>query len=134
MSSNDSNNKKKKRGLFGQFLDFLKTFGVIGLAIAIIISQASGSVVNSLVVDIINPFIGLFLPNGNLQSLTFSIPTLSGTGVSIFKYGDLITVLISFFIIAFIVFLAYKELSKFKIVEDKTLIEGRKEEEGEGKG
>ncbi len=35
-------------------------------------------------------------------------------------YGDLIAVIIEFIIIAFIVFITYKQLSKYKIVEDKT--------------
>ncbi|HEX7208331.1 MAG TPA: MscL family protein, partial [Nitrososphaeraceae archaeon] len=37
-----------------------------------------------------------------------------------FKYGDLISNIIDFLIIALIVFLAYKQLSKYKLVEDKT--------------
>jgi large conductance mechanosensitive channel len=40
--------------------------------------------------------------------------------ISEFKYGDLIANIIDFLIIAFIVFLAYKQLSKYKMVEDKT--------------
>ena len=41
-------------------------------------------------------------------------------GKSTFMYGDLISTTIDFIIIAFIVFIAYKQLSKFGIVEDKT--------------
>jgi len=43
-----------------------------------------------------------------------------GSGAtSEFKYGDLIANIIDFVIIAFIVFLVYKQLSKYKLVEDK---------------
>jgi len=37
-----------------------------------------------------------------------------------FMWGDLVANIIDFLIIAFIVFLAYKQLSRFKLVEDKT--------------
>jgi len=40
--------------------------------------------------------------------------------------GDLISNIIDFLIIAFIVFLVYKQLSKFKLVEDKTKPESKK--------
>ena len=39
--------------------------------------------------------------------------------ISKFMWGDLVANLIDFLIIAFIVFLAYKQLSRFKLVEDK---------------
>ena len=48
-----------------QFFDFLKTFGIIGLAIAFVIGQAASKLVTALVEDIINPLVGLFLPSGS---------------------------------------------------------------------
>lgn len=101
--------------IFKEFFTFLKTFGVIGLAIAFVIGQASSSLVNSLVTDIINPAVGLFIPSGNLNNMSIKITNVSGA-VSEFKYGDLISQLIDFIIIAFIIFLMYKELSKYKLV------------------
>ena len=47
-------------------------------------------------------------------------------GKSKFMVGDLISNIIDFVIIAIIVFLAYKQLSKFKLVEDKTKPESNK--------
>lgn len=110
----------QKGSLFKQFADFLKTFGVIGLAIAFVIGAASSTLVNSVVTDIINPTIGIFLPAGSLTNMTYVIHGISGKP-SVFRYGDLVSEIINFLIIAFIVFLAYKELSKFKLVDDKTL-------------
>jgi large conductance mechanosensitive channel len=49
---------------------------------------------------------------------------VSGT-VSEFKYGDLIANFIDFLIIALVVFVVYKFLSRYKIVEDKTKTEGK---------
>lgn len=60
---------EKKRGFVKEFLDFFHTFGVVGLAIGFIVGVGSSAVVNSLVKDLINPLVGLFLPSGNLSSL-----------------------------------------------------------------
>jgi large conductance mechanosensitive channel len=107
--------------LFSEFTKFLKTFGVIGLAIAFVIGQASSNLVQSFVVDIINPFVGLFIPSGNLDTLELKVTNWNGGSVSSFEYGHLISSIITFLIIAFIIFLAYRTLSKFKLVEDKTI-------------
>lgn len=109
----------QKRSLTQEFFDFLKTFGVIGLAIAFVIGAAASKLVTALVNDIINPLVGIFLPAGDLAKMSVSTIGVSGAN-SEFKYGDLVANTIDFLIIAFIVFLAYKTLSKYKMVEDKT--------------
>jgi large conductance mechanosensitive channel len=101
--------------IFKEFFTFLKTFGVIGLAIAFVIGQASSTLVNAMVTDLINPTVGLFVPQGNLGNMTLKVTNISGT-TSEFKYGDFISNIIDFVIIAFIIFLMYKELSKYKLV------------------
>ena len=110
------------RAFIIQFFDFLKTFGIIGLALAFVIGQASSKLVTAFVEDIINPMVGLFLPSGSLEQLSAKITSVSG-GISEFKYGDFIANIIDFLIIALVVFVAYKALSKYKIVEDKTKTE-----------
>jgi large conductance mechanosensitive channel len=92
----------------------------VGVVIALVIGMASTALVNALVEDIVNPLIGLFLPTGNLSSLTIKVTDLSG-GTSVFLVGHLISEVINFVIIALFVFLAYKSLSRLKLVEDKTL-------------
>jgi large conductance mechanosensitive channel len=108
-----------KKTLAQEFVDFLKVFGIIGLAIAFVLGQAASRLVTALVNDIVDPLIGLFLPTGDLKSLSVSIPNISGSTTE-FKYGDLISTAIDFIVVALLVFLAYKQLSKYKIVEDKT--------------
>lgn len=102
-----------KKNMIQEFVGFLKTFGVIGLAIAFVIGAAASKLVTALVNDIINPLVGLLLPAGDLKAMSFSI------GNSSFKYGDLVSNVIEFAIIAFVIFLAYKQLSRLKMVEDK---------------
>jgi len=89
-----------------EFMEFLKTFGVIGLAIAFIIGQAASTLITALVNDIINPFVGLLLPSGDLKTMSFSV------GNSVFMYGDLVSNLINFLIIAVVVFVVYKQLAR----------------------
>lgn len=108
-----------KRTLAQEFFGFLKIFGIIGLAIAFVIGQAASRLVTAFVEDIVDPFIGLFLPAGSLETMSVKVTNLAGSTTE-FKYGDLISNIIDFLIIALIVFLAYKQLSKYKIVEDKT--------------
>ena len=111
--------KPPRKTLMQEFIDFLQTFGVIGLAIAFVIGAAASTLVTGVVSDIVNPFIGIFLPSGNLQSLNANVTSISGKP-STFLYGDLISKILNFLIIAFIVFLAYKQLSRHGLVEEKT--------------
>ena len=107
-----------------EFFFFLKTFGVIGLAIAFVIGAAASKLVTALVSDIVNPAVGLFLPAGDLQKMSANVTSISGVS-SQFKYGDLVANIIDFAIIALIVFIAYKFLSKHNLVEDKTKPESK---------
>ena len=63
---------EEKRTFIQEFIFFLKTFGVIGLAIAFVIGQAANALVTAFVKDIIDPFIGLFLQAGGLEGPEFS--------------------------------------------------------------
>ena len=110
----------EKKGFVAEFVHFLKTFGIIGLAIAFVIGAAASKLVTALVTDIINPIVGLALPSGDLRTLQYSVTNQITNVTSEFKYGDLIANIIDFLIIAVIVFVLYKQLSRFKIVEDKT--------------
>ena len=69
---------EEKRTFIQEFVFFLKTFGVIGLAIAFVIGQAANALVTAFVKDIIDPFIGLFLPAGSLAGVTIKVPNLAG--------------------------------------------------------
>jgi len=110
----------EKKSLIQEFFDFLKTFGVIGLAIAFVIGAAASKLVSAFVNDIVNPVVGLFLPSGDLATMHTNVTSSVSGATSQFMYGDLIANIIDFLIIALIVFLAHKVVSKYKIVEDKT--------------
>ena len=124
MGADDSHEElpPKKQSLLDEFLIFLKTFGVIGLAIAFVIGAAASKLVTAFVTDIITPIVGLALPSGDLKTLSYNVTNSVTGATSKFSYGDLIANIIDFIIIAFIVFLMYKILVRYKVfgVEDKT--------------
>jgi large conductance mechanosensitive channel len=107
---------EKKKGFVKEFVDFLQTFGVIGLAIGFVIGVASSAVVNSLVKDLINPLVGLFL-GGNLSSLNATITSPVSGKPSVFLYGDFISQIIYFIIIALVVFIMYKQLKRLGLAK-----------------
>ena len=98
-----------KKTFSEEFMDFLNKYGVVGLAIGFIIGGAAGALVSALVGDLLMPVITVFLPGGDWR--TASIPI----GTQAIKYGDFIGVLINFLVIALIVFLLAKQLSKTKL-------------------
>ncbi len=108
---------ESKKGFFKELVDFLQTFGVIGLAIAFIVGAAASTLVTGLVNDLVNPFIGLFLPNANLTSLNATVTAPVSQKPAVFLYGDFISRLINFVIIALVVFAAYKRLKKMGLAK-----------------
>jgi len=112
----------KKQSLMDQFIVFLKTFGIIGLAIAFVIGAAASKLVTAFVNDIVNPIVGLALPAGDLAAMKYNVTNPASHATSTFLYGDLISNIINFIIIALVVFMMYKILVRYPIfgVEDKT--------------
>jgi large conductance mechanosensitive channel len=81
-----------------QFRDFLLRGNVVDLAVAVIIGAAFGAVVAALVRDIITPLIAALGGKPSFGALSFS---LNG---SRFAYGDFLNAVISFLIVAAVVF------------------------------
>lgn len=108
-----------------EFRDFIARGNVIDLAVAVIIGAAFGKIITSLVDGIIMPPIGLLLGNVDFSNLFID---LSGTrpaslaeakvkGVPVIAYGTFLNDVISFLIIAFVVFLIIRQVNKRKPVE-----------------
>jgi large conductance mechanosensitive channel len=57
-SSSSQNEPLPTRTFITQFFELLKTFGIIGLAIAFVIGQASSKLITAIIEDIMNPLIG----------------------------------------------------------------------------
>ncbi len=92
------------------FIEFIRKHGVVGLAIGFIMGGAVSKLVSALVNDLINPFIGLIIGNPDgLKAASFKIIN------STFLYGDFISALIDFIIIAAVVFFVFKGIGLDKI-------------------
>lgn len=96
--------------LFGEFKGFIARGNVMDMAIGVIIGGAFIAIVNSLVNDIVNPFIKL-ISGGGTEVSGLSIP-VAGTENGI-DFGSFISAIINFLIIAVIVFLLVKAINKF---------------------
>ena len=107
-----------------EFKEFILRGNVVDLAIAVIIGAAFGRIVSSLVDDIIMPPIGLALGGVDFKDLMVVLREayLDPAGVEInavtINYGNFIQVVIDFLIIAFIIFLAIRAMSRLQKKED----------------
>ena len=92
------------------FIDFIRKQGVVGLAIGFILGGAVSKVVSSLVQDIINPILGLLL--GKMGDLSKAYVEI---GTAKVMWGNFISVLIDFTVIAFVVYYVFKKLGIDKL-------------------
>lgn len=99
--------------MFQEFLAFLKHYGVIGLAIAVIIGGKLNGFVTSLVNDLITPLI--LQPALNAAGVT-RLSQLSYNGI---LYGKVLAASLDFLVVAFIVFLFAKKVMKEEVVAKK---------------
>jgi large conductance mechanosensitive channel len=99
-----------KQSLWDEFKDFLSKYKIFGLAIAFIIGMYLGNLVQALVKDLLLPAIGLLIPG--LSNLAEGVVTVKS---QIFAYGDFLVALITFVIVALMVFVAVKIAKRWKI-------------------
>lgn len=95
----------KSKGLMDEFKDFIKTYKVMGLAVAFIMGLYLGSLVKALVDDLIMPIINFALPNVNWELITLGP----------FRIGHFTGAVITFLIIALVIFLIVKLTRKWGI-------------------
>lgn len=109
--------------LLKDFKAFAVKGNVVDLAVAVIIGGAFSGIVKSLVDDVIMPIVGrifgkldfsnLYLPLAEVPEVV--APTLAAVreaGIPVLAYGNFISVLINFLILAFIIFMMVRQVSK----------------------
>lgn len=87
------------KGMRNEFLAFLANYKVLGLAVAFIMGVYLGAVVKSLVTDLIMPIVSYALPPGT---------NINTYMVGPFGVGDFANSVITFIIVAFVIFLVVK--------------------------
>ena len=94
----------------GEFMAFLKQYGVIGLAIAVIIGGQLNLLVKALVDGILMPLVGLLLP-ANMVWETWKLGP--------FLVGQVLSALVNFVVIAWVVFIFSKKVLREESVTKK---------------
>jgi large conductance mechanosensitive channel len=103
--------------MFKEFKEFAMRGNVVDMAVGIIIGAAFGSIVKSLVADVIMPPIGLLLGNVDFSNFA-TVAEAQKAGAVTVNYGMFINTVISFLIVAFAVFLLIKGLNSLKRQEE----------------
>ena len=108
-----------------EFREFAMKGSVIDLAVGVIIGGAFGKIVDSMVNDLIMPIVGriigkvdftnLFIPLSDIPPGTpQTLDALRKAGVPVLAYGNFITIVINFLILALIIFVMVKQVNKLK--------------------
>jgi len=88
------------------FKEFIARGNIMDLAVGVVIGSAFQAIINSLVSDIIMPAISILTKKVDFSDMVFTV------GEASIKYGNFITAIVNFFIIAFSIFLAVTYLNK----------------------
>lgn len=109
-----------------EFKEFAVKGNVMDLAVGVIIGGAFGKITTSLVEDVIMPvisaimggkidFTNMFITLGEVpEGTAMTYAALKEAGVPVLAYGNFITILINFIILAFIVFMLVKGMNKMR--------------------
>lgn len=102
------------------FKKFAVKGNVIDLAVGVVIGTAFGKIVSSFVADIIMPPIGVLTGGVDFSELAVTLKKASdGTTAVTMNYGLFLNTVIDFLIISFSIFIAVKQLNRFKKKEEK---------------
>jgi large conductance mechanosensitive channel len=93
----------------GEFKAFLKEYGVIGLALGVIIGGKAGELVTAIVDGLLMPIVGMAVPSGEWEKLV----------VGQFKVGIVLAALVKFIVVAYFVFFVSKKLLREETVTKK---------------
>ncbi len=108
-----------------EFKEFAVKGNAMDLAVGVIIGAAFGKIVDSIVNDLIMPIVGaifggldfsnLFITLADVpEGTVMTLAELKKAGVPVFAYGNFITILLNFIILAFIIFMMVRQINKLK--------------------
>jgi large conductance mechanosensitive channel len=108
--------------MFKEFRNFIARGNVMDMAVGIIMGAAFTAIVNSMVGDLIMPFIGVLTSGVDFADKFIaldgesyaSLKAAKDAGAAIVSYGVFINAIINFLIIAFVVFLLVKNVNRIK--------------------
>lgn len=102
-------------GIIKEFQEFAIKGNVLDMAVGIIIGGAFGTIVKSLVDDVIMPPVGALIGGIDFSSLALTVkPATEDANAVVIKYGAFINNVISFLVVAWVVFMLVKAMNSFK--------------------
>ena len=112
-----------------EFKEFAMRGNVIDLAVGVVIGAAFGKIVDSLVKDIVMPLIGavigdidfsnMYVVLGNIPAgVANNLAALQEAGVPVLAYGNFITIVINFLLLAFVIFMMIKQVNRMRKPEE----------------
>jgi large conductance mechanosensitive channel len=111
-----------------EFRQFAVKGNAMDLAVGVIIGAAFGKIVDSIVNDLIMPVVGAIFGGLDFSSkfivlgdapagVALTLAELKKAGVPVFAYGNFLTILLNFIILAFIVFMLVRQINRLKQAE-----------------
>jgi large conductance mechanosensitive channel len=112
--------------LLSEFREFAVKGNAFDLAVGVIIGAAFGKIVDSMVGDLIMPFVSalvggkvdfsnMYLLLGTLpDGIANNLDAVKKAGVPVFAYGSFLTILINFILLAFVIFMMVRYLGRVK--------------------
>ncbi|MBP9219137.1 MAG: large conductance mechanosensitive channel protein MscL [Sterolibacterium sp.] len=108
-----------------EFREFALKGNVVDLAIGVIIGGAFGKIVDSVVADLIMPLVGRAIGGLDFSNyfialkdvppgVVMTLAEVKKAGIPVFAYGNFITILLNFLILAFIIFMMVKQINRLK--------------------
>lgn len=108
-----------------EFKEFAVKGNAVDLAIGVIIGAAFGKIVSSIVEDLVMPIIGAVSGGFDFSNLFFALrevpPDVAMTladvkkaGIPVFAYGNFLTILLNFIILAIVIFIMVKQINRLK--------------------
>ena len=120
--------EKKKCGIIKEFKEFALQGNLFDMAVGVLIGGVFKDLVNAFTNNVIMPIISIFTGSIDFSAWKIALPSLFGdkidpeTGeviVNYLKFGDFISSLISFFILAIVIFLMIKGMNKLRSLNKK---------------
>lgn len=105
----------KKKSFWTEFKEFISRGNVVDMAVGIIVGTAFTGIVNSLVNQVVMPFIGWIIGGINFSDFKIVLKAAAADTPQVaILYGSFIQQVINFLIISFVVFCTIKGLNRFR--------------------
>ena len=94
------------KAFFREFKTFASRGNVIDLAVGVMLGSAFSAITNSLINDIVMPFLGIFTSQITFSDLTLTI------GGAVIAYGNFIQAVLNFLVMSFVIFCMVKAINR----------------------